>query len=274
MKKTDEAFLERAHLRDERGFSPPIHRYCPSPETVDVVRRYWVPVWNLSPGVESTQRVLQYPVCLLVIGHDYASLVGPTSGLATKHLVGAGWAVGAMLQPATGRILLGEDIVTLTDTQIDLTSSRLADASRLIAQVRAAMSDPADEAGRQDAVRLLNRALANLCPIDSEGVMVNEIVNQVENDPDLHRVSQICRRFDLTERALQRLMAKRVGLSPKWLIRRRRLHGAAQRLSGDAPALADLAASLGYADQSHFQRDFKSVTGMTPTTYAMQATAV
>ena len=74
----------------------------------------------------------------------------------------------------------------------------------------------------------------------------------------------------MNERFLQRLSAERIGLTPKWLIRRRRLQEAARHLAGDASGLADLAASLGYADQAHFQRDFKSVTGMTPVTYARQ----
>ena len=48
------------------------------------------------------QRVLQYPVCLLVVAHDYALLVGPSTGLSTQELTGSGWALGTMLQPAAG----------------------------------------------------------------------------------------------------------------------------------------------------------------------------
>src|SRR5699024_12450899 len=65
------------------------------------------------------------------------------------------------------------------------------------------------------------------------------------------------------ERALQRLTARRLGLTPSWLIRRRRLHEAADGLrSGED--LAELAARLGYADQSHFTHDVRSATGTTP----------
>src|SRR5689334_20873420 len=93
---------ERAHLLDASGYTPPIHRFAPSPELATLVRRHWMPVWSLPDGRRSVQRVLQYPVCLLVVAHDYALLVGPTNGLSTQELTGSGWALGTMLQPAGG----------------------------------------------------------------------------------------------------------------------------------------------------------------------------
>ena len=86
----------------------------------------------------------------------------------------------------------------------------------------------------------------------------------VEGDPQVVRVSQVCERFELSERSLQRLTRRRVGLSPKWLIQRRRLQEASARLRERPGSLADVAADLGYADQPHFTRDFRAVTGMTP----------
>src|SRR5512139_1068615 len=98
---------ERAHLRDAAGYSPPIHRFAPSPGLTGLVRRYWMPVWSLPEGERSVQRVLQYPVCLLVVSHEYALLVGPSTGLSTQELSGTGWALGTMLQPAAGSLVWG-----------------------------------------------------------------------------------------------------------------------------------------------------------------------
>lgn len=72
----------------------------------------------------------------------------------------------------------------------------------------------------------------------------------------------------LGERALQRLTARRLGLSPAWLVRRRRLHEASSRLRDGRVRLADLAAELGYADQAHLTRDFRAATGLTPGRFA------
>jgi AraC-like DNA-binding protein len=70
-------------------------------------------------------------------------------------------------------------------------------------------------------------------------------------------------------RALQRCFRTYVGLSPKAVIRRYRLHEEAAQLGGpNPPTLAALAASLGYADQAHFGRDFKRTVGETPRSFA------
>ena len=85
----------------------------------------------------------------------------------------------------------------------------------------------------------------------------------------MQRVSQVCEKFAITERSLQRLTARRIGLGPKWLIQRRRLHEVAERLRGpEPPDLARVAADLGYSDQAHLTRDFRTVTGLTPGEFA------
>ena len=90
------------------------------------------------------------------------------------------------------------------------------------------------------------------------------------NTGGAYRVEDVTARFDLSERALQRLGRRRVGLGAKWIIQRRRLHEAVELLRAgaaappDAATLADVAATLGYSDQAHFTRDFRAVTGMTP----------
>jgi AraC-like DNA-binding protein len=68
---------------------------------------------------------------------------------------------------------------------------------------------------------------------------------------------------------LQRLFADYVGIGPKWVIRRFRLHEVTERLAAGADIdWAALAAELGYADQAHFVRDFRAMFGEPPTWYA------
>ncbi|MGZ4214671.1 MAG: helix-turn-helix domain-containing protein [Solirubrobacteraceae bacterium] len=57
-----------------------------------------------------------------------------------------------------------------------------------------------------------------------------------------------------------------VGLPPKALGRLIRIEHAAQRVRAGDP-LADVAYAGGYADQSHFNRDFRELVGCTPTQF-------
>ena len=111
-------------------------------------------------------------------------------------------------------------------------------------------------------------ALRPFLPVDEEGDLVNRVVAFVESSSDVLRVAQVCAEFDLPERALQRLVHRRLGLTPKWLIQRRRLQEASERLRTRSTTLAEVASLLGYADQPHFIRDFSRVTGMTPGEFA------
>lgn len=263
---------EPAHLRDARGFAPSLRRYAPPPGLADVVRRFWVPVWAMPDGEVSVQRVLQYPVCQLVVGSHGGLVVGPHRGLGTERLAGSGWAVGAMMQPAAGLALAGGPVTALTDARRDLATVPVLDGAGLLASVAEVMAPgPSDVQRQQEACCLVAAALTALTPVDDEGRLVNAVVEYVEGDRDVHRVSQICARFDIGERALQRLTRRRIGLSPKWLVQRRRLHDAADRLRSDEVVdLARVATDLGYADQAHFTRDFRTVTGLTPREFSAE----
>lgn len=253
---------EPAHLR-EPGDATPIHRSPPSDRLADLVRRYWIPVWSIPPGQVSEQKVLQYPCCVMVVSHDYARLYGVVRGLSHVHLSGDGWAVGVMLQPAAGFLVTRRPVHELSDRSIDV-SALPSLGCAWVGDIRRAMTDPNRPHARDAAIAVLEGVLTPLLPVDEEGLLVNRIVDLVEETPDLLRVADLCERLAMSERTLQRLLAKRLGLSPKWLIQRRRLHEASAALRSGAVDLAGLAADLGYADQPHFTRDFRKVTTMTP----------
>jgi AraC-like DNA-binding protein len=89
------------------------------------------------------------------------------------------------------------------------------------------------------------------------------------HDRSISRVDDVTERFNLGPRTLQRLFQRYVGVSPKWVLRRYRLHEAAAALARDQDRpWAEVAAGLGYFDQSHFIRDFTAAIGMTPVAYA------
>lgn len=262
--------VERAHLVDPTDTSVTIGRWEPStPGLNELIRRFWVPVWSVPDGGERTQQVLQYPICLIVVSDDYARFYGVVSGLSEVTLADDGWAVGVMLMPAAGGLLTGRSVDEWTDRHVELDEVFGSSGTALAGRIRDVMRpDPADPAAQHAATDLYEAWMVPFIPIDDDGRLVNEIVEYVENSTDVVAVGQICARFHLTERSLQRLIRRRLGLTPKWLIQRRRLHEAAGRLRDSGVTLATIAAELGYADESHLVRDFRTVTGMTPGSFA------
>ena len=258
--------VDRAHLTSASRPSPPIHRYPAAPQLADLVDRYWIPVWALTRA--STQRTLQHPVCLIVVSNSYARCYGVVRGLSQVTLDGTGWAVGVLFRPAAGRLVLGRPVSDLVDTMVELRELDALDGVALADEIHLAMAaDPGAEASHRAAIAAYERALARFVPVDEQGLLINAIIDWLGDHPDVTRVAEVADAFTLTERSLQRLVLNRVGLTPKWLIQRRRLHDAVGRLKAGDQDLAGLAAELGYADQAHFTNDFRAVTGLTPGHY-------
>src|SRR3954447_16254133 len=107
--------IERAHLKEPDDTSHVMYRYQAAREFAGLVQRFWIPVWSVPPGREAPQRVLQYPVSLVVVASGYARFYGVVSGLSTTTLTGEGWAVGVMCAPSAGYLLTGSSMAAYTD---------------------------------------------------------------------------------------------------------------------------------------------------------------
>ncbi|MFW6599288.1 helix-turn-helix domain-containing protein [Propionibacteriaceae bacterium Y2011] len=256
--------IDRAHLRDPDDRTHVIHRYPAEDRWADLIERYWLPVWSVPAGAEAPQRVLQYPVCLIVISPTYARFYGVVSGMSITTLSGDGWGAGIMFRPAAGFLLAGS-VDAYTDRYVDVSEVLGESEERMTHDIRTIMDDdPQAEANHREVMERYQAEFERLLPVDAEGRLINEIVTFVETEPTVVRVAQVCERFAVTERTLQRLVRRRLGLTPKWLIQRRRLQEAAERLRDRSADAAELALLLGYADQAHFIHDFRRVTAMTP----------
>jgi len=127
-----------------------------------------------------------------------------------------------------------------------------------------------------DVDLLPNRVELRLKP---SGMVIGYTLALVRNDDgdvigaamffkDLTRVEQLVERTGMSPRALQRLFREYVGVTPKWVLQRLRLHEAAERMIDGAGDWASLALDLGYFDQAHFIADFRKLVGTTPAEYA------
>ena len=100
---------------------------------------------------------------------------------------------------------------------------------------------------------------------------INEIVDCIIAHREITKVDDVVSQLNLNKRTLQRLFRQYVGVSPKWVIKRYRLHEVAERLAeGEVVDWPGMVVELGYSDQAHFIKDFKTIVGSTPAEYAKQ----
>jgi AraC-like DNA-binding protein len=99
---------------------------------------------------------------------------------------------------------------------------------------------------------------------------VNSLVARLADDRDLLRADSLASASEATLRGLQRRFRDHVGVGPKWIIARYRLHEVLERLRTGADDLSALAADLGFADAAHLSRDFRRIIGVRLSDYRRQ----
>ncbi len=114
----------------------------------------------------------------------------------------------------------------------------------------------------------LERALIRKLRPFPGSMRLSAAVNHLQRNESAIVVSQTAAMVECSERQLHRVFTAHLGLSPKQYFRvrrfRRALHIAARQVHVD---WVDLALHCGYADQSHFVREFRAFSGVNPTTY-------
>lgn len=226
------------------------------------VQHYWIVRWNLAGEVPQLQETLPHPNCYLVFEPGSAIVSGVASGRWTRTLEGDSFAFGVKFRPGGLRPFLGRAVSTLTDRQA-APRDVFGDDHDLHARVIAC----SDEQAMIDRVRafLLERLPAPDAQVDRVAALVAEI----DGDRTLLRADALAARHGIGLRTLQRLFDDYVGVGPKWVINRYRLHEAVDRLAhGDTIDWTALALDLGYFDQAHFIRDFRALVGRTPGEFA------
>jgi AraC-like DNA-binding protein len=237
-----------------------LRRAAPSAELAPFVDWYWVVRWSLPEPFE--QEVLPHPCVNLSFDARGPAVHGFGTARAVARLEGSGRAVAAKFKPggfAPFSPLAARDLV---DRVVPAADAFGPDAGRLGRAI-----DAADDAA---AVGLLEAFLRERLPPPDRSVLETiALAARAQADRDVKRAEDLARAAGRSVRTLQRAFERYVGVGPKWVIRRARVHEAAERAAaGGRVAWGALAHELGYHDQAHFIRDFKAQTGVTPATYA------
>jgi AraC-like DNA-binding protein len=240
-----------------------LRKYPSSPELAPFVDYYWIVRWDLRGGPAYEQAVLPHPNVHLTFEPEQAAIYGVVTRLYLRKLEGQDITLGIRFRPGGFRPFWPDPVNRLTG-QVVPAEKLLGPRAEQTRQV--VLTDPGDDALAACAEELLT----SIRPVrDPVAEQVASMVARIVEDPGLRRVDQLAATLELPVRRLQRLFADYVGVSPKWVMRRARLHDAALRAEQGGPVdWGTLAADLGYSDQAHLTRDFTATIGEPPARYA------
>lgn len=262
----------RRELKKPRGIVPGAprgemehRRLAPSPALAHRVAHFWWVRWNLKePYVAMT---LPHPTVHVIFEPPARGVVhGVPERRFERQLEGEGFVFGVKFRPGGFSGLVDSDVRALTNRGVPA-AEVFAGVERLERQVAKASSFETCVAAAESFFALPT--------LPEEAALVRDVVERLEEDHSFVRVEQAAALAGVDVRTLQRLFRRHVGVTPKWVLARYRLHEAAARLI-ETPklSLARLAVELGYADQAHFTRDFTSVVGRSPRVVAKRVSGV
>lgn len=235
-------------------------RYLPTADLAPFVEHYWTVEWDLAePKVVET---LPHPSVHIVLEPGLAQITGVSTAKFKRILEGKSRVFGIKFRPGGFRPFVNQPVSTYSNSTLALTAvfGSVADA---LDQIILMHND------HNAAIGAIEEFLHARHPVtDQTAELAARITDHIASDRRIIKVEQISNEYGIGMRQLQRLFDEYIGVSPKWVIQRYRLHEAAERIAAsNVPAWADLALDLGYADQAHFIRDFKKLVGMAPAEY-------
>ena len=237
-------------------------RMASSPEFAWLVQHFWIVRWDLLGHAPQQRETLPHPNVHLVFEPTGSQIYGVHSARFTQMLQGRSFAFGVKFRPGGFRPLLRRAVSTLRDRSLQ-PQKVFGPAFDTVEAELLAMEDDASMVALAEA--FLRQRLPAMDPLV---IQAGEIVDGIVHDRTLTSVEQLVQRWGIDKRRLQRIFSEYVGVSPKWVINRYRLHEAVERLAeGGTVDWAQLALDLGYFDQAHFIRDFRKLVGRPPAAY-------
>ena len=200
----------------------------PSPQLERVVDRHWIVRWDLRGREPFQQEVLPHPSVNLVIEPHGSWVWGVPTTRDVRLLQGEGWAVGTKFKPGAFTALTGIEASKITDGRVSLKAAfghdlnhREFDAARgalyaVVAKIEARLAPRADVD-------------------DPDAALVTEVIQSMRHVGPNTRVEHLAAMHHVAPRTLQRLFRRYVGVGPKWVLKRLRIHQAAEQLTATSP---------------------------------------
>jgi AraC-like DNA-binding protein len=178
---------------------------------------------------------------------------------------GAFTTVQVIFKPHALKTLLGINAARLAPGWADLQEFGAGD---LTSQLMEAKN------GRERMTFLTSFLVARLKQEQARDTLVEESLRLIHANIGSVHVKDLLDAFHISERQFERRFSQTVGLTPHVYLRVKRFNEAIRLIKTRRfERLTDVAAALNFTDQSHFIRDIKAFSGMTPTRLAQQGGA-
>jgi AraC-like DNA-binding protein len=238
-------------------------RRSPAPDLSRWIAHYWSVKWDLPAGKTYTAGTLPHPNVHLIFEEGRCAVSGARTRKFIRILRGRSEVFGIKFQPGAFRLFSNAPVSALANRVIPARRIFGASVGALGTKVLAARTE-------KQRIDICNAFFRSRVPKpDPAADLARRLVVQILNEAPIKTVEDLAYKSGITKRSLQRIFKEYVGVSPKWAIRRYRLHELVERIqSGERPDWAQLALDFGYFDQAHLINDFKSVVGFSPTQFA------
>ncbi len=226
---------------------------------------FWLVTWSIPQGQSFISENLPHPSVHVVYEPGNSGIFGPVKGLFRKELSGSGRVIGARVKAGLFHELYKKPVSSLTNQTLNF-SEVFNISSEQLEQKLNGLTDI--NQAQIEFAKILSLEIEHRNLPCKKALQVHRILNDIEANRLLLTVEQLSAEYELSMRQLERPFQQYVGLTPKWVLRLYRLQQLAdQVVSGDNFDWANLALKLGYFDQAHCIRDFKKMTGKTPSQY-------
>ncbi|MBM9499950.1 helix-turn-helix transcriptional regulator [Leptospira sp. 201903071] len=254
----------RGVLKSEKETENLIHaRYLPSSSLEFFIEHHWTVEWDFRGKEPQLAETLPHPNVHLVIDRGNSRIQGIIEGKFSYLLKNFGKVWGIKFKPGAFYQFYKKPIHSIRNRSIPIDSVFSVDVPSLENSILSAKNDEE----RLETMELI--LLQNLPKPDQNVLWIQEVIDYILKNPDIHKVDDLANRLRIHKRTLQRQFGRYVGVTPKWVIQRYRLHEAAERLeNGEDVDGIQLALDLGYFDQAHFIKDFKTIVGKSPEQYS------
>jgi AraC-like DNA-binding protein len=246
-------------------------RVAPTPNSASWIECFWV-IQNDDPK-QVTQKIIPdgFPEIIFHFGDPYeinldgkwekqarSLLAGQIRKFFWLRNTGKASMLGVKLNPSCLTQVFDFNMSEFTDRVEDMGQIKNPGLKELESRVR-------ESSSFESQIENITHYFEN---IKYEIHPVNRALEKVFESRGMNSVSDLANELKISERQLERIFKQYVGLSPKFYSRIIRFSTIFQLKEQGDPNWIDLTYESGFADQSHFIRNFKAFTGEDPSSYS------